>query len=99
MKYCSSLRMAKLMENPNKCCFFAKEIKVLGYFLSGKEIKMDVGKIREIKDYKEPQNVKQLQEFLGGSNYYRSLIKDYAKIEKPLFDLSKKDLKKSLNGK
>ena len=54
---------------------------------------MDVGKISAIRDRKEPQNVKQLQEFLGCSNYYRSWIKDYAKITKPLFDLLKKDTK------
>ena len=37
--------------------------------------------------------IKETQIFLGCTGYYRSMIKDYAKIAKPLYDLLKKDVK------
>lgn len=38
-----------------------------------------------------PQNVKQVQCFIGLCSYFRRFIKDFAIISKPLHDLVKKD--------
>ena len=40
---------------------------------------------------KKPSTVTEVRSFLGLSSYYRKFIKDYSKIAKPLFDLTKKD--------
>jgi hypothetical protein len=59
-------------------------------------MKTDPKKIKAIEDRKRPTNVKETQIFLGCCSYYRNLIKDFAKIAKPLFELLKK--RQNLNG-
>ncbi|CAF0906907.1 unnamed protein product [Brachionus calyciflorus] len=73
---------------PTKCHWFAKKVKVLGFIVLGSSIEMDPAKVRPIVDRKPPKNVKQVQEFLGATNYYRVFIKEY-----PLYNLLKKDVK------
>jgi len=52
---------------------------------------MDEEKIRTIRDWKEPTNVKGVQSFLGFANFYRRFIRDYCKITMPLSSLTRKD--------
>ena len=52
---------------------------------------MDEEKIRIIRDWKQPTNVKGVQSFLGFANFYRRLIRDYSKITMPLSSLTRKD--------
>jgi len=54
---------------------------------------MDEEKIRTIKEWKEPINVKGIQSFLGFANFYRRFIKDYSKITAPLTSLTRKEKK------
>jgi len=37
--------------------------------------------------------MKDIQKFLGLADYYRQFIKDFAKITKPLYEMTKKDMK------
>ena len=87
------LKEANLCINPDKCTFFAVEIKMLGHIISEGAIKMDQAKLDVIKNRLPPYNVKTLQEFLGICNYYRRFIKDFASICNPLFKLLVKDVK------
>lgn len=52
---------------------------------------MDPAKIQAIKEWATPQNVRQVQSFLGFCNFYRRFIKGFAKIAEPLTKLTKKD--------
>jgi len=52
---------------------------------------MDEEKIRTIKEWKEPTNVKGIQSFLGFANFYRRFIRDYSKITTPLSSLTRKE--------
>jgi len=52
---------------------------------------MDKEKIRTIKEWKEPTNVKGIQSFLGFANFYRRFIRDYSKITTPLSSLTRKE--------
>jgi len=52
---------------------------------------MDEEKIRTIRDWKEPTNVKGIQSFLGFANFYRWFIRDYSKITMPLSSLTRKE--------
>jgi len=40
-----------------------------------------------------PRNVKDMQKFLGLANYYRQFVKDFARVVKPLYEMTRKDVK------
>ena len=40
-----------------------------------------------------PKSVKDMQKFLGLANYYRWFVKDFAKIAKPLHEMTRKEMK------
>ena len=48
--------------------------------------------VKEIKKWKAPKNVKEVQSFLGFTNFYRRFIKLYSKICALLMDLTKKSM-------
>lgn len=54
-------------------------------------VRTDPDKEKAVANMKKPSTVTEVRSFLGLSSYYRKLIKDYSKIAKPLFDLTKKD--------
>jgi len=49
--------------------------------------------VKDVLDWLTPQEVKNVQKFLGLANYYHQFIKDFAAIAKPLYDMVKKDQK------
>ena len=52
---------------------------------------MDPTKVQAIANWPTPWNLWELRGFLGFANFYRRLIKDFAKLARPLNDLTKKD--------
>ena len=68
----------------------AAETGVSGHMISTHGIKCDPKNIAAICNWKRPETVKQLRNFLGTVNFYRRLIKDYARIAKPLYTASKR---------
>ena len=91
LNVCKILRKNNLKLNKDKCKFFKLEIKCLGYIISHNRVAMDIDKIKTICLFREPKNLKQLQSFLGLSNYYAKFIQNYASIVYPLFKLLKKN--------
>ena len=67
----------------------AAETGFLGRRISTHGIKCDPKEIAAIRNWKRPETVKQLRNFLDTVNFYRRLIKDYARIAKPLYTASK----------
>lgn len=76
---------------PEKCKFFQKQVKYLGYEISEHGLAIDKTKMRCIHDYPRPTNVVETQRFLGFINFYRKYICNLAKIARPLYQLCKKD--------
>ncbi|KAH9275221.1 hypothetical protein BASA83_002451 [Batrachochytrium salamandrivorans] len=74
-----------------KCHFYQTEIKYLGYIISSNGIRMDPSKISAVQEWLTPRKVRDLQVFLGFTNFYRSLIKDYSNMTCHLTKLFKKD--------
>lgn len=72
----------------DKCKFFQTDVRYLGHIVSREGVKTDPEKIRALKTWPRPQNLKELRSFLGFSGYYRRFIKDYSKIVKPLTNLT-----------
>ena len=78
------LKRAGLKLNLGKCAFFQKECTYLGHIVSADGLKMNPEYLDRIKDWSKPKTGKELQKFLGFSNYYRSYFAEYSKKSWPL---------------
>ena len=75
---------------PKKCMFHTTEVDFLSMIVGCDGIKMDQEKVKAILEWPEPKMVKGVRSFLGLANFYWRFIKDYAKVARPLHDLTKK---------
>lgn len=82
------LRENVLKLSPTKCKFFQTQVRYLGHVVSKDGIETDPEKVRALKTWPVPQNLKELRSFLEFSGYYRRFVKDYSKIVKPLNELT-----------
>jgi RNase H-like domain found in reverse transcriptase/Reverse transcriptase (RNA-dependent DNA polymerase)/Integrase zinc binding domain/Chromo (CHRromatin Organisation MOdifier) domain len=87
------LREHKLFLKPEKCEFEKTQIEYLGLVISEGQIQMDPVKVAGVRDWPAPTNKKEVQSFLGFTNFYRRFIQDFSFHARPLFDLTKKDVK------
>ncbi|CAF0994203.1 unnamed protein product [Brachionus calyciflorus] len=87
------LRDARLKINGNKCIWCSRSINVLGHTVTKDTVMMDPRKVEAIKNMQRPTNIKQLQSFLGLSNYYRRFIQNFSKNAHPMFALLGKNVK------
>ena len=87
----SRLKGANLFVNAEKCEFDKNQVHYLGYLLGADGIRMDPKKLDTITDWPEPRSVKDIQSFLGFTNFYRRFIDHYAEIVLPLNRLTRKD--------
>jgi hypothetical protein len=85
------LREKDLKAQLEKCEFHKTEVSFLGFKVGRNGVSMQEDKTAAIRDWAAPTKVKEVQEFLGFCNFYRSFIKDYSKITAPLTNLTKKD--------
>ncbi|CAI5465667.1 unnamed protein product [Closterium sp. Yama58-4] len=75
----------------SKSDFASKNVQFLGHVVSAEGVHVDPRKIEAVKKWKVPENVKELQQFLGFANYRNRFVPHYAKIAAPLTDLLTKD--------
>uniref|UniRef100_H3H4E7 Integrase catalytic domain-containing protein n=1 Tax=Phytophthora ramorum TaxID=164328 RepID=H3H4E7_PHYRM len=85
------MRKHKLYANLKKCIFGATEIPVLGCLVGKNGVRPDPGKVRVIKEWPTPSNVKELRQFLGLATYLCKYVSNYAGKIRPLLNLLKKD--------
>jgi predicted aspartyl protease len=78
------LRKEKLFANRKKCELFAEQLHYLGHIVSKQGIAVDASKTKVVQEWPEPQNVKELQSFLGLTNYFRKFVYRYSHIARPL---------------
>jgi hypothetical protein len=81
------LEKYSVVVNPSKCVFGQPEVKFLGYPVSGAGICPLPEKVETIRDFKRPQIVKGLRQFLGMINFYCRLIAAAARVQAPQNDL------------
>jgi len=73
-----------------KCVWKAWEVEFLGYIIGREGIKMSTEKVEAVLGWKTPQNLTEVQSFLGFANFYRHFMKDYSRVARPLMELTKK---------
>lgn len=77
--------------NFKKCQFLQRRIEFLGHIVENGTVRPSPSKVKALVNYPEPRNQKDIQKFLGLSNYFRKFIPSYSTIAKPLSDLLRKD--------
>ena len=82
-----------LFVKPEKCKWKVKEAEFLGVIISPKGVEMQKEKVEGVLNWPAPRNVKEVQKFLGLTNYYRRFIKDFARIAALLYVLVRKKQK------
>jgi hypothetical protein len=76
--------VANLQLHPWKCAFAQPGVQYLGYVLSEKGISASSDKVKAVRKYPKPHNVKDVRAFLGLASLYRRLVPDFAQIAKSL---------------
>ena len=56
-----------------------------------RRIKIEKEKVKVVLDWPVSKLVKKIQKFLGLANYYRRFVKDFEKIARILYNLTKKE--------
>lgn len=87
-----ALQEAELHLKPAKCQWSTPEVSFLGFTaVAGKGVRMSDDKLQGLREWRKPQNVKQVRMFLGTVNFYHDFVPHYSDIVAPLTDLTKKD--------
>ena len=68
-----------------------KTVKFLGSIITTDRIQMDDEKVKVIREWSEPRNLKEVQAFLGFANFYQRFIQGYSQICTPLTKMTKKE--------
>ena len=85
------LQEAGITLNIEKCQFFKTSVKFLGTVIDEQGIHADPTKTKAISEFPPPQNVKDLQRFMGMVNHLGKFIPRLAEMSEPLRQLLCKD--------
>jgi len=85
------LEKHKLYLRADKCEFEKTMVEYLGVIISHNSIAMDPVKIAGVAEWPTLTNKKEVQSFLGFTNFYWCFIKDFSEHACPLFDLTVND--------
>jgi hypothetical protein len=80
-----------LFLKPKKCKWETDSIDYLGVILEKGVTRMDPTKVSGIREWPTPTSVKQVRSFLGFCNFYRSFIRGFSHLARPLNQLTRKD--------
>ena len=92
-------RVLKLLEEnqlflkPDKCKFERTKVEYLGVIISYNSVEMDPVKVAGVAEWPVLNNKKEVQSFLGFINFYRRFIQDFSHHARPLFNLTKNNVK------
>ena len=90
-KVFKALQEANIRLQPDKYKFHIKTVKFLGSIITTDGIQMDNEKVKAIREWPEPRNLKEVQAFLGFANFYQRFIQEYSQICIPLTKMTKKE--------
>ena len=84
------LSKEQLQIKPSKCVWGQTELPYLGFIVGKDGIKPDPNKVEAVTAWPNPATVKEIQQFLGLTKFFRKFILGYAKLAAPLIELTKK---------
>ena len=77
-----------LFLKPEKCEFETSKTQFLGMIIEPGKTEMAPKKVSTVLNWPTPQSKKDLQRFLGLTNYYRRFIKGFVEVARPLHFLT-----------
>ena len=89
-KVLQKLRDHQLFAKASKCEIAYESIKFLGQQVTPAGMSPTEVKIKAMREWDMPQDVKDVRSFLGFANYYRRYVHQFAKAAHPLTELTKK---------
>ena len=78
------------MSNSVNVSFWLEKISFLGHIISKDGITVDPFKVEAVAKWKQTENLTEIRNFLGLTEYYRRFIQDFSRIAGPLTELTKK---------
>ena len=69
-----------------------RSLEYLGHVVTADGIQMQAGKVKSICEYPARSNIKGVRQFLGMVGYCQPFIQNFARLAKPLPDLTTKDV-------
>jgi hypothetical protein len=63
----------------------------LGFVISSNELKMDLEKVRAIREWPSPRSVFEVRSFQGLVGFYIKFIRNFNSIFTPILDTTKKE--------
>jgi len=88
-----------LFVKPEKYVWKVREVGFLEVIIGEDGVRIEKEKVQGVVEWPVPKSVKDVQKFLGLANYYRQFVKDFAKIAKPLYEITRKETKWSWGEK
>jgi len=82
-----------LFIKPEKYRWKVREVEFLGVVIGPEGVKMQKKKIDGVLSWPTPRSAKDVQKFMGLTNYYRKFIQNFSRVAKPLNMLVGKDRK------
>ena len=95
VKILNRLRQFTLFANLKKCEFSIEKVEFLGFIVSIDSVSINPRRVASIKEWPVSTSFREVQVFLGFTNFYRRFIAKYFKIASPLTGL----LYRGKNGK
>ena len=86
------LREQRLYAKASKCDMMKTSVEFLGQQITSDGMTPTEAKLKAVRDWSTPKDVKDVRSFLGFANYYRRFVKDFAAVASPLTTLTKKDV-------
>ena len=87
----SLLRSAGISLKLKKCSFFQPKVHYLRHVISPGKLSVAEEAADAFKTFTFPRKLTQVRSFLGACNIYRRFVKAFAKIARPLTDMTRKD--------
>ncbi|XP_019056294.1 PREDICTED: uncharacterized protein LOC109116032, partial [Tarenaya hassleriana] len=87
------LRENRLYAKFSNCSFWLQEIGFLGHVVSAQGIQVDPTKIEAGMEWQSPTSATEVKSFLGQAGYYRRFVEGFAKIARPLTNLTGKNVR------
>lgn len=87
------VRKAGLFLKAAKCKFEQTSVLFLGMRISAKGVQVDEAKVKGVKTFPVPTNLKESRSFIGLASYCRRFIPKFSEIAAPIINLTRKDVK------